>query len=194
MKVTKCGKMLMPMTIILTMMLSVSEVNGQEVFLPNTRNYVFSHLGKALMTADYGHIAIPINITSAAIYLDLLKNLVMHTKTVQNKMRNHQPNTDNMYGDEKAEVEAAWKVAKSRLRVYSDLMTEDFELASHNFCQLSQFATNHGERICQVNRILKPSKPSSPWTVDAITDYKFPKNMTEFDLFRTDRLPHDDPY
>ena len=88
----------------LTVTWNVPSAEGQNVFLPNTRNYVFAHLGKALMTADYGHIAIPINITSAAIYLDLLKSLVMHTKGVQAKMKNYQPDTAKMPIEERKEA------------------------------------------------------------------------------------------
>ena len=199
MPVKKCPKILMTMTMMLTVTWNVPSAEGQNVFLPNTRNYVFAHLGKALMTADYGHIAIPINITSAAIYLDLLKSLVKHTNGVQAKMKRFQPDTSNMSKEEKEEADVAWKVAKSRLRVYADLMAEDFELAAHNFCQLSQYATDKGEVVCSVNRVPRTSKPSSPWTVDAISNFKYPKKLTEFDLFRTNSLPkiknlNDEPF
>ena len=190
MSVKKCPKILMTMTMMLTVTWSAPGAEGQNVFLPNTRNYVFAHQGKALMTADYGHIAIPINITSAAIYLDLLKSLVMHTKGVQAKMNRFQPDTSKMSMEERKEAKMAWQVAKSRLRVYSDLMAEDFELAAHNFCQLSQYATDKGEVVCSVNRVPRTSKQSSPWTVDAISNFKYPKNLTEFDLFRTNSLPN----
>ena len=56
MSVKKCPKILMTMTMVLIVTLNVPGAEGQNVFLPNTRNYVFAHLGKALMTADYGHI------------------------------------------------------------------------------------------------------------------------------------------